>query len=140
MLKSNLLHPDILSALGSNGHSSKLQISDGNYPFATGVPAKAKKVFLNLSPGIRSVIDVLKVIKDAIAVESYLIMLPPDSAPQAIHNEFKEILGEETPVTKVKCFDFYKEARSENTFMVIATGEMRRFANILITVGVVKFE
>jgi len=139
MLKTNLLHPEILSALGSNGHGSKLLISDGNYPFTTGVPEKAKKVFLNLSPGMLTVPDVLKVIKDAVPVESYLIMLPPDGTPQAIHDEFQDILGKETPVTKVKRFDFYKEARSEDTFMVIATGEMRRFANILLTVGVVKF-
>jgi len=140
MLKTNLLHPEILAALGSNGHGSKLLISDGNYPFTTGVPEKAKKVFLNLAPGMLSVIDVLKVIKKAIPIESYLIMLPPDGETQAIHEEFRDILGKDTPVTKVKRFDFYKEARSEDTFLVIATGEMRRFANILITVGVVKFE
>jgi len=140
MLKTNLLHPEILSALGSNGHGSKLLIADGNYPFTTGVPEKARKVFLNLSPGVLSVIDVLKVIRETVAVESYLIMLPPDGTPQSIHDEFKAILGEETPVTKVKRFDFYSEARSDDTFLVIATGEMRRFANILITVGVVKFE
>ena len=140
MLKSKLLHPEILSALGSNGHGSKLLIADGNYPFTTGVPEKARKVFLNLSPGMLLVIDVLKVINDVAPVESYLVMLPPDGAPQAIHEEFQSILGVGTPVTKVKRFDFYKEARSEDTFLVIATGEMRRFANILITIGVVKFE
>lgn len=138
MLKNNLLHPDILSALGSNGHGSRLLIADGNYPFTTGVPEKAQKVFLNLSPGMFSVTDVLNVIKDAIPIESYLIMLPPDEAPQAIHDEFLNILGESTPVTKVKRFDFYKEARSPDTCLVIATGETRRFANILITIGVVK--
>lgn len=86
-----------------------------------------------------SVIDVLKVIKDAIQVESYLIMLPPDETPQPIHEDFSTILGKDIQVTKVKRFDFYKEARSEETFLVIATGETRRFANILITIGVVKF-
>lgn len=139
MLKTNLLHPEILSALGSNGHGSRILIADGNYPFTTGVPGKAQKVFLNLSPGMFSVTDVLKVIKDAIPIESYLIMLPPDETPQAIHDEFSDILGDSTPVTKVKRFDFYKEARSPDTCLVIATGEIRRFANILITIGVVKY-
>ena len=112
MLKYNLLHPEILAALGSNGHGSKILIADGNYPFSTGVPEYARKVFLNLSPGMLSVIDVLKVIKDAVPIESYLIMLPPDETPQAIHEEFSNILGVDTPVTTVKRFDFYKEARS----------------------------
>ena len=138
MLKTKLLHPEILAELGRNGHGSKLLIADGNYPFTTGVPENAKKVFLNLAPGMLSVPDVLKVIKDMIPIESYLIMLPPDETPQSIHEEFLNILGDSTPVTKVKRFDFYKEARSPDTFLVIATGEVRRFANILITVGVIK--
>ena len=139
MLKTKLLHPEILSALGSNGHGSRILIADGNYPFTTGVPDNAKKVFLNLSPGMFSVTDVLKVINDAIPIESYLVMLPPDETPQPIHDEFLNILSEGTPVTKVKRFDFYKEARSADTCLVIATGEIRRFANILITIGVMKY-
>jgi len=139
MLKTKLLHPEILEALGSNGHGAKILIADGNYPFKTGVPEHAKKVFLNLAPGMFSVPDVLKVINDAIPVESYYVMLPPDETPQAIHDEFTNILGENTPVTKLKRFDFYKEARSSDTSLIIATGEMRRFANILLTIGVVKF-
>lgn len=139
MLKTKLLHPEILSALGSNGHGSRILIADGNYPFTTGVPEKARKVFLNLAPGMFSVPDVLKIINDAIQIESYLIMLPPDETPQSIHDEFLNILGDSIPVTKVKRFDFYNEARSADTFLVIATGEIRRFANILITVGVVKY-
>jgi L-fucose mutarotase len=139
MLKTNLLHPEILSALGSNGHGSRLLIADGNYPFTTGVPENAKKVFLNLSPGMFSVPEVLKVIHDAVPIESYLVMLPPDETPQAIHDEFYNILGKDIPVKKVKKPDFYTEARSPDTFLVIATGEIRRFANILITIGVVKY-
>jgi len=139
MLKTKLLHPEILSALGSNGHGSRLLIADGNYPFTTGVPEKAQKVFLNLSPGMVSVTDIVKVIKEVIPIESYLVMLPPDETPQEIHEEFLNILGDSIPVTKVKRFDFYKEAQSPDTCLVIATGEIRRFANILITIGVVKY-
>jgi len=139
MLKSKLLHPEILSALARNGHGSRLLIADGNYPFTTGVPENAQKVFLNLAPGLLSVTEVLQIIRDAIPVESYMVMLPPDEAPQAIHEEFVEILGESTPVTKMKKIDFYREARAIDTCLVIATGEIRRFANILITIGVVKY-
>ena len=139
MLKTNLLHPEILNALGSNGHGSRLLIADGNFPFSTGVHERAQKVFLNLSPGMLSVTDVLKVINEAIPIESYIVMLPPDEAPQSIHDEFVNILGENVPVEKVKRFDFYKEAQSTDICLVIATGEIRRFANILIVIGVMKY-
>jgi len=140
MLKTKLLHPEILEALGSNGHGAKVLISDGNYPASTGVPATAKKVFLNLAPGMLSVVDVLKVIAETIPVESALVMTPPDGAEQPIHKEFKEILGNEVPLVSTKRFEFYTEAKSSDTCLVIATGEIRRFANILLTIGVVKYE
>ena len=35
MLKTPILHPQILAALGRAGHSSKILIADGNYPFHT---------------------------------------------------------------------------------------------------------
>jgi L-fucose mutarotase len=140
MLKTKLLHPVILEALGSNGHGAKVLISDGNYPASTGVPATAKKVFLNLAPGMLSVVDVLKVIAETIPVESALVMTPPDGAEQPIHKEFKEILGNDVPLVSTKRFEFYTEAKSPDTCLVIATGEIRRFANILLTIGVVKYE
>ena len=125
-------------ALGSNGHGAKILIADGNYPFSTCSPATAKKVFLNLAPGMLSVSDVLKVMAEYVPVESALVMLPPDAAPQEIHEEYERILGSEVPLSKVKRFEFYDAAKSDDTCLVIATGEMRRFANILLTIGVVK--
>jgi len=138
MLKTNLLHPEILEALASNGHGSMLLIADGNYPFTTGVNERAKKVFLNLAPGILTVTDVLKVLKEAVPVESYSVMVPPDEALQQIHEEFLNILGGNIPVERLKRFEFYRKSMSQETFLVIATGEKRRFANILLVIGVVK--
>jgi len=66
-------------------------------------------------------------------------MVPPDGAQQSIHEEFINIMGENIPAEKLKRFDFYNKSRSPETFMVIATGEIRRFANILIVTGVVKY-
>ena len=35
MLRYQLLHPEILAALGGAGHGSQILIADGNYPFET---------------------------------------------------------------------------------------------------------
>lgn len=138
MLKTKLLHPEILMALGSNGHGAGILIADGNYPFTTCSPVTAKKVFLNLSPGVLCVSQVLQAVVDYVPVESALVMLPPDAAPQEIHETYAKILGSDVPFSKVNRFEFYDAAKSGNTCLVIATGEMRRFANILLTIGVVK--
>ena len=135
MLKLNLLHPEILSVLGSNGHGARVLIADGNFPFMTGTPGHARKVFLNLSPGMLTVTDVLSVIKDYIPVESAIIMSPPDESEQLIYRQFQEILGAGIDFKKEKRTGFYFETKSEDTCLVIATGETRRYANILLIIG-----
>src|SRR5688500_18020431 len=128
MLKLKLLHPGILHTLAMNGHGSKVLIADGNYPLNTCTPPTCRKVYLNLSPGLLMVTDVLKVIKDIIPVESGIIMNPPDESDQPVHHEFQEILGPQVRLDRKKRFDFYFEAKSEDTCLAIATGETRRFA------------
>lgn len=138
MLKTKLLHPEILSILGSNGHGAKILIADSNFPFSTCPPLTAKKVFLNFAPGMLRVTDILTILKDFIPIESAIVMIPPDESLQTIHSEFKEILGTDISLKKLKRFEFYDEVKSTDTCLVIATGESKRFANILLIIGVIK--
>ena len=138
MLKTTLLHPAILQALASAGHGSRVLIADGNYPFATGAPPTAAKVFLNLMPGVVKVTEVLAALADTIPIESAMVMLPPDGTAPRIHDEFRQMLPPETELTEKKRLDFYSEVKSPDTALVIATGDQRRFANLLLTIGVVK--
>jgi hypothetical protein len=57
MLKGQLLHPQILSALGASGHGSGILIADGNYPFNTRANPDAERVYLNLAPGLLTVTE-----------------------------------------------------------------------------------
>jgi len=76
MLRYKLIHPQILAALGGAGHGSQVLIADGNYPFATGAPAGAQRVYLNLAPGLLTVTDVLAALVDAIPVSYTHLTLP----------------------------------------------------------------
>jgi L-fucose mutarotase len=140
MLKTKLLHPEILMALASNGHGAKILIADGNFPITTCTPPSVKKVFLNLAPGLLSATDVLRVLKDHLSIESATTMVPMDEAPQSIHKEFASILGENLSLTALKRFEFYEQAKKSDVCLAIATGETRRFANLLLEIGVVKHE
>ena len=113
-------------------------IADSNFPFSTCPPPTAKKVFLNFAPGMLIVTDVLNILKDYIPIETAMVMISPDDSLQAIHSEFEEILGTGNPLKKLKRFEFYEEVKSNDTCLVIATGESKRFANILLVIGVVK--
>ena len=138
MLKTTLLHPEILLALGSNGHGANILIADGNFPISTCTPARCKKVFLNFSADLLTVTEVLKVIKDYVPIEIAVVLIPVDESAQSVHAEFQEILGGGIPFKHEKRFDFYQQVKSEDTCLAIATGETRLFANILLTIGAEK--
>lgn len=136
MLRYKLIHPQILAALGGAGHGSQVLIADGNYPFATGAPPDAQRVYLNLAPGILTVTDVLGVLADAIPIEAAHVMVPDSGPEPAIFAEFRALLPH-LALQPLGRFAFYDAARSSDTALVIATGERRVYANILLTIGVV---
>ena len=137
MLKTPLLHPEILRALGSAGHGSRVLVADGNFPFSTETPATATKVFLNLRRGLVSVSDVLEALVESIPIESALLMEPADGQAVPLHAQFRTMIPTAATISARKRHEFYAETRSSSTTLVIATGEERRFANVLLTIGVV---
>ncbi len=136
MLKTQLLHPTILQVLGASGHGSVILIADGNYPFITRSNPAAERVYLNFMPGVLSVTDVLKGIVTAIPIEAAHIMTPDDGSDQPIFAEFRQLLPD-TELQKLGRYEFYDIARGSDVSLVIATGEQRIYANLLLTIGVV---
>ncbi|MCU0515131.1 MAG: RbsD/FucU family protein [Anaerolineae bacterium] len=136
MLTSKLIHPDILRVLGASGHGSGILIADGNYPFITRANPAATRVYLNLMPGMVPATDVLAALVTAIPVEAAHVMLPDDGSVPPIHAEFAALLPGLT-LTQHRRFPFYDLARDSDVSLVIATGEQRIYANILLIIGVV---
>jgi L-fucose mutarotase len=138
MLTTRLLHPEILSALGQAGHGARVLVADGNYPFSTESPVAAAKVFLNLRRGLVSVTGVLEVLLETIPIESAMVMSPAHGIAAPIQEEIRRMLSPAVEVISKARLDFYAEAKSPATALVIATGEEHRFANVLLTIGVVR--
>ena len=136
MLKSKLLHPTILGVLGASGHGSAVLIADGNYPFNTGANPAAERVYLNLMPGVLGVTDVLQAIVTAIPIEAAHVMIPDDGSEPPIFSEFRQQLPGLSLETHER-FAFYALAKQANVSLVIATGEQRVYANLLLVIGVV---
>ncbi len=136
MLTYQLLHPEILAALGAAGHGAQVLIADGNYPLATRSHPAARRVFLNLAPDLLTVTDVLRVVAGAIPGEAAHVMVPDSGPEPPIFREFRELLPglELQPLGR---FAFYDAARGPDLALAIATGERRVYANILLTIGVI---
>lgn len=136
MLKSRLLHPEILKVLGASGHGSRILIADGNYPFVTRANPAAERVYLNLAPGLLSVTDVLETLLTAIPVEAAHVMMTDDGTEPSIYSDFRRLMPD-MELQAHDRFTFYDAARDPDTSLVIATGEQRIYANILLQIGVV---
>ena len=135
MLKGHLIHPELLRALGGAGHGAKVLLADGNYPVGTRAPATASRIYLNLAPGVLSVTDVLGVLVHAIPIEAAEVMVPAEGPEPPIFDEFRRLLDVELAALGRQ--PFYDAASSPDVAVVVATGESRIYANLLLTIGVV---
>jgi L-fucose mutarotase len=136
VLRTRLIHPQILGALAAAGHGSQVLLADGNYPHATATPPGATRVYLNLSPGRVTVTEVLEALAPTVPVEAAAVMRPHDAEVPAVLQEYAALLPG-TPVEAVERFAFYELARGRDVTLAIATGDQRLYANLLLTLGVV---
>ena len=136
MLKTRLLHPEILQALGEAGHGAQVLIADGNYPLLTRSHGAARRVYLNIAPGHVTVTDVLAVLVDAIPIEAAHVMTPDSGEEPGIFVDFRRLLPD-TPLQVHGRWDFYDMARGPDLALAISTGDQRIYANLLLTIGVV---
>jgi L-fucose mutarotase len=134
MLRSKLLHPGILQALGEAGHGSVILISDGNFPHGTTPFPGAPVIYLNLSPGKMSVTDVLAAVAPSIPIESVSLM---DNGTPEAHAPIRSLLPASVPVQLIDRTAFYEATKSSDVALVIATADTRLFACVLLTIGVI---
>lgn len=144
MLKTQLLHPDILRVVARAGHHATILIADGNYPASTKKGPHAEVVSLNLAPGLVTVAQVLRTLLSAVPVDHVHTMGIPADDPYAKHGEppvwteFRNILSEarvETPLVPILKWDFYKAVESTDHVLTIQTADQALWANVLLSVG-----
>lgn len=134
MLKTKLIHPELLSALSRCGHGSKVLIADGNYPLREKTGG-AEKIYLGLSAGVPTVPQVLEAVHSVCEIEKAQVMVPEDGSTPEVFREFqKELKG--LPLSPLGRFEFYDACMEpEALLLAVSTGEKRTFSNILLTIG-----
>ncbi|HBH8228552.1 TPA: RbsD/FucU family protein [Raoultella ornithinolytica] len=135
MIKTEIIHPDLLQTLAQCGHKANILIADANYSFLTNSSPRARIIYLNFSPGLISSVVILQKMLGFINIEKAVLMSCPDDFDNTIAREYRTLLAESTAVEYVTREAFYALAKSSDTLLVVASGETRRFANILLTVG-----
>lgn len=144
MLKTTLIHPDILRVVARAGHHAKILIADGNYPASTKRGPNAEVISLNLSPGVVTVEQVLRALLSAVPIDHVNTMgIPPDDpyAQQGeppVWNDYRRALadsGSRLKLEPILKWDFYKHVESPDHVLTIQTADQSLWANVLLTVG-----
>jgi L-fucose mutarotase len=146
MLKHRLIHPKINEVLGRAGHHARVLIADGNYPVSSTLGPNAEVVSLNLMPGVVTCTQVLQALVSAIPIEAANTMGYERTGPYALTEdppvwaEYRKVLkdaGLAVQLQPIEKWEFYKAVSTPDHVLTIQTADQQRFANLLLTVGVV---
>lgn len=136
-----LLTPDALHALASMGHGDELAIVDANFPAARVAAARGARLVClpgaDAPAALRAVLTLLP-LDDFGAEAAWTMQMVGDAAavPAAVV-ELRAVLsdaGESQPAA-LERFAFYERAAA--AFVILQTGERRRYGNLLLRKGVI---
>jgi L-fucose mutarotase len=145
MLKTQLIHPQILAALASAGHHGSILIADGNYPASSKKGPHAQLVSLNLMPGVVNCTQVLEAILSAAPIEKINTMMYETSGPYALKedppvwDQYRQAIRRAKLKLKLEPIEkwaFYEAVATPDHILTIQTADQQRYANVLLHIGV----
>ena len=125
--KLRILNPELLARLAALGHGDRVVIADAGLPIPADVPA----IDLSLVEGLPSFAQVLRVVLEALVVESATYAREADES--RTEPKIAQLLGSVTSTTV--SHEELKQLTQSASF-VIRTGEFTPFMNICLVAGV----
>lgn len=136
-----LLGPELLAYLRSMGHGDELVIADANFPAASVAKRLVRADGVTVPKMLTAVLSLLPLdtFTDSAVCVMEVIDSPGTCAP--ITEEFREIIAARagsrfTNIAGLERFAFYEHARQ--AYAVVATGERRTYANIILRKGIIE--
>ncbi|MBN2104153.1 L-fucose mutarotase [bacterium] len=130
--------PELLAALCSMGHGDEIVFSDAHFPAESLGPPVIRMDGIDIDTILKGVMPLLALDQYADPV-IMMDVVQGDSEDKSIENGYLEIINafEEKShiVTKIERFAFYDRARS--AFAIVISGDVRKYANIILKKGVI---
>src|SRR3954468_12617019 len=132
MLKTQLLHPEILATIAQAGHHGKILIADGNYPASSTLGPNAKLISLQLMPGLPNVNQVLEALLSAVPIDIANTMDYERTGPYALTEDppvwpqFRQTIknaGLSIPLQPIEKWEFYKAVNTPDHVLTIQTAD-----------------
>ena len=141
MLKGipKIIPPELLKILAEMGHGDEIVLADGNFPAAS----VGQRVVRCDASGVPELLDaILRLFPLDTFVPKPVGMMqvvPGDTYKPEIWETYLGILaahGRADAVEYIERFAFYE--RTSRAYAVIATGEMARYANVILKKGIIE--
>jgi L-fucose mutarotase len=136
-----ILSPELLSTLRAMGHGDELAIVDANYP------AQSSGRTVVRMDGVASATRLLEAVLSLLPLDEFvpcaafhMQVVDDPTAQLPIFAEFRALLERYEPkaarLEGIERFAFYERVKS--CFAVLATGERRLYANLILKKGIVR--
>lgn len=141
MIRSTITHPTVLSALAGAGHGSFILIADAHFASATALGPNAVTVHAALTPGAPLVPEVTRLVAATIAIEEVTTMAVPAEEHAQVGLEALAAVRDfptaaPIPHSMATREEFFARCGSPDLALCLVSGDRRRFANVLLRVGV----
>ena len=134
-----LLNAELLHALASMGHGDEIAIVDANFPAAANAKRLIRLDGVGSSGALKAILTLLP-LDTFVPTPAHVMQVvgSPSTVPDAV-KEFRAILAAEggKPIepAAIERHGFYERAR--RCYAIVATGEQRKYGNIILTKGVI---
>ena len=132
-----LLTGELLAILRDMGHGDEIVLVDANFPAARVAQRLVRLPGIGIDRAAEAVLSLLPL--DDFVDAPAAVMACPDGRPE-IFDVFDQLLAtaNEGPVQvqQIDRFDFYE--RTKEAYAVVATGERRLYANLILKKGVLR--
>lgn len=132
------ISPDLLKIICEMGHGDEIVLADANFPSASMAQRLVRADGIEIPKLLSGVLELFPL--DQYDSRNFILMekCEGDEADVSVWSEYKNILNKYCPETQmsfVERFDYYE--RAKNAYAVVATGERRQYANIILKKGCV---
>ncbi len=132
------ISPDLLKIICEMGHGDGIVLADANFPSAPMAQRLVRADGIEIPKLLSGILELFPL--DQYDSRNFILMekCEGDEADVSVWSEYKNILNKYSPETQMSFmerFDYYE--RAKNAYAVVATGERRQYANIILKKGCV---
>lgn len=135
---SEQISPDLLKIICEMGHGDEIVLADANFPAASVAQRLIRADGIEIPELLSGILELFPL--DQYDKCNFILMkkCDGDRADVSIWADYKNILNKYSPeaqISFIERFDYYK--RAKKAYAVVATGEKRQYANIILKKGCV---